>query len=74
MKPSGFRAVLALALAVGHRVAHLPREKLGENVSTFSSGAINTQTGRLVASLRSSLSRDYPLTGPLLSDCSTSGA
>src|SRR5208337_2792994 len=34
------------------REARLPKEKLGENVSAFSSGAIKTRTKRLHVSLR----------------------
>jgi hypothetical protein len=52
--PSGLGAVLSFTLAGAHGRFDLPREKLGENVSAFSPGAIKTRTRRLLPSLRRS--------------------
>jgi hypothetical protein len=52
--PSGPMAVLSFNVVGAHGRLDLPREKLGEDVSPSSSGAIKTRTRRLHASLRSS--------------------
>ena len=52
MAPSGQTAVLSLNVEGAHGRLDLPREKLEEDVSPFSSGAIKTRTKRLHVSLR----------------------
>ncbi len=49
---SGLGAVLSLNVVGAHGRLNLPREKLGENASAFSPGAIKTRTRRLLASLK----------------------
>ena len=51
---SGRAMKLSLNVESAHGRLDLPREKLGENVSAFSSGDFKTQTRRLPARLRSS--------------------
>jgi hypothetical protein len=52
--PSGRRAVFSLNVEGAHGRFDLPREKLGEDVSPSSSGAIETRTRLLPASLQPS--------------------
>jgi hypothetical protein len=52
--PSGRAMRLSFNVEGAHGRLDLPREKLGEDVSAFSSGAIKTRTRRLPASLKSS--------------------
>jgi hypothetical protein len=61
--PSGRAAVLSRTLTSAHGRCFLPREKLGESVSAFSSSAIKTRTKRLLASLSPSGEQDQERDG-----------